>query len=908
MYIRLILLSFICLLSAINIATAQDFCDQKKMGGVPLPFDRNGNLIKNCTPEYLYSWQRKEVLQNARSTPDGRGFIPGYLYLFRTPVGTVGYGDAVVEIKPNPTVEWKFLTKRRNCNGSEEEKNTIYVIYNESWGGPVYWTEYIVCSPNVFKSWSFGTPEIKEKMLLEYDFVKAQNGNVNNFDWFVSPDNAKFKCLDCWLGYYPWDTDKTGWTDRGMVTRFSIIDDLIKNGKGGVFGVNADALAHNDFQRPTYFLPESLPIGTLDLIAKDPSIVKEWGSKFLINIYKVLSYTRDADLIELLKHAPDGFEINELFKTYRNRNLDSSYKLTIINYMLDHHSAYFKAVDIEEKYQIVNDFLLSSKSDAVPDFMNKIKVLGYPLISTFNFILKRYNSYVNGNAAVFLINYLKMSQDESLLTDSFFSVFFNLYHSKINEVLVYLKENRKIYPQRSQAFFDQALERGIESIEPVITKENKKLFTSEDIHKLLVKSLNSTAGDRLLPLVVDVFSLTPIKVLDALLLSQPGLPTAIEAYAILKQDSKLWSDFIRLDNPNGIRDFLKRSHLVALHKKVVSDNLGNFLKKPLELPAMDSLLLDHLISKDHMDTYMKTYTPAEKLYVIQLSRPRNRAELIPFLTSADLSPVMTSTILAMFLTEKVLQVEIEALMNSASFMASINQNQFESLADRLLKFNQNVNIDGFIKNASIPFEKALYLYMKLKDSHGDWARLELQNSHFREDQISDVKRYIIEDLFLKNFTNISIKVRDFLWEVVIDQLLQADKVSVILTHYKILSHLQKLQISHYYLNPDLILKGIELFKLHELNYLISSLELDNLEVTSGVIYYLEQNYPVNEKQAIYIINSFDDNMQTSDLLRQHTQNFICKKVNKHKAFAKLIEGADKLERKRLRILRSQICN
>jgi hypothetical protein len=245
-----------------NIVIAQDYCDQKKMGGVPLPFDRNGKLIKDCTPEFLYSWQKKEVLQNATSHPDGRALIPGYLYLFRTPVGTVGYGDAVVEIKPRPDINWKFLSHRRHCVGAEEEKNTVYVIYNEDWDGPVYWTEYIICSPEVIKTWSFGTPEIKERMQLEYEFVKAQKGDVNNFDWFVSPQNSLFQCLDCWLGYYPWDTHKTGWKDEGMKMRFSIIDDLIIRNTGGVFGQNPNAQAHNEFKRPTYFLPESAPIDT----------------------------------------------------------------------------------------------------------------------------------------------------------------------------------------------------------------------------------------------------------------------------------------------------------------------------------------------------------------------------------------------------------------------------------------------------------------------------------------------------------------------------------------------------------------------------------------------------------------------------------------------------------------------
>ncbi len=268
MKLKISLFLVLFFLVGLSSSLAQDYCDQSKMGGVPIPFDQSGKMMENCTPEFLYSWQNKDVLIKARSNPNGKLLFPtGYIYFFRTPVGTLGYGNAVLEVKLNPNVQWKFSTSRYFCDGKNPaEKNSIWAIYRKEWDGVVDWTEYIVCSPEVFQSWSFGTPEIKERMKLEYEHVLKNKGDSSKYDWFVSPHNKLFKCDSCWLGYFPWDTAKSGWEHAGMNYRLKIVDDLVKDNLGGVFSKSEDAIEeHNLFNRPTYFLPE--------LVDKDSKII-----------------------------------------------------------------------------------------------------------------------------------------------------------------------------------------------------------------------------------------------------------------------------------------------------------------------------------------------------------------------------------------------------------------------------------------------------------------------------------------------------------------------------------------------------------------------------------------------------------------------------------------------------------
>jgi hypothetical protein len=152
-------------------------------------------------------------------------------------------------------------------------------------------------------------------------------------------------------------------------------------------------------------------------------------------------------------------------------------------------------------------------------------------------------------------------------------------------------------------------------------------------------------------------------------------------------------------------------------------------------------------------------------------------------------------------------------------------------------------------------------------------------------------------------------IKNHLWPIVVIPAIDDGKISILLKSYPKLNKNQKNDLSNYYSKShENIPLGIAAFKAEGLNFILESLTLDDRNITTNIIAYIQKNYPIHEGQNLYMINSFSNQMQTSDLINAHLQNFVCKKVNKYKGFKELIrEASSKNEKKRLRNLRDQIC-
>lgn len=144
-------------------------CNHSK-SGTTIPFDRRGNFRAECAPDILYSWQEsdQEYLNSFSTSPLNSG---EYLYTWRTPMGTFGYGDTQVRMKLKGDVEFKLIDMdERDCRRfpQEEKDNTIYVIIVHDYG-----SEYLLCSKNVLESWSRDTYGAQVESIKELLYIEA---------------------------------------------------------------------------------------------------------------------------------------------------------------------------------------------------------------------------------------------------------------------------------------------------------------------------------------------------------------------------------------------------------------------------------------------------------------------------------------------------------------------------------------------------------------------------------------------------------------------------------------------------------------------------------------------------------------------------------------------------------------
>ncbi len=644
-------------------------------------------------------------------------------------------------------------------------------------------------------------------------------------------------------------------------------------------------------------------------IIQNPKISKDWGSEFAANSLRILKTSTDVDFDTIIRNSPQNFNVGDIFKSYRGVGLNAKHIVDIINHMLYQEPSYFKALGDEDKYIVINDYLKNAKGDTVPKFMSTLNQLQYPLIATFNYILKRPTAYGNGNEAIYIINHIKTSKDPGLITDSLIALFSGPFSSKSAEMAIFLKENQAIFADRADLFFKKALELGIGHFEAYLTAKNAGLFSKEEISLMLSKTFLTSSGWKQLPLVVSVFNISRVQIRDMMIGLVPTTDAATAAYSIMKEDVAFWSDFIRLDNPQGISKVWGYSNLVALHKSIVNSHPDNFLSKPLMWPKSNQALLEYLSSKPNMKFYMSGYSPSEQMYVINLARKSGRKDLNEFLSEVRFTPELASAALFDFITANPVQEELEYLINSPSFVNSLNQSQFEHLANQLLKFDSELKVDSFVRDTSVSFGKALYFLMSLRTVHGDHARTETFETHFKANSLDDSKKTALENKYLEVFDSMDLNVRNLIWPMVKDRLLKDGKTKVFLNKYETLTSVQKEGISRYHTRAGLISEAISIYKQYNLNFLTESLLLDKRDIASSIFEYLEKSYPLMEGQFLFVINNVESELQTKDLFVQHTQKFICKKVNKYKAFSEVISAApDKDEKRRLKDIRGRVCD
>ena len=160
---------------------------QRPPAGLYLRLGADGKILARCLPNTVYSWgpfAKIELLQKliGEASWDERPFAESTnkivgIYTVADPIGSFAYGDYSIRIKLKPDVQFVYQQGLWSCDqlSAEQKKNSVLIkIWNET-----EWTtaaEYIICSPHVIESWSYGTTEHYEEILRDAEYVKSHPG------------------------------------------------------------------------------------------------------------------------------------------------------------------------------------------------------------------------------------------------------------------------------------------------------------------------------------------------------------------------------------------------------------------------------------------------------------------------------------------------------------------------------------------------------------------------------------------------------------------------------------------------------------------------------------------------------------------------------------------------------------
>lgn len=252
--------------SAFHVASAgypKDFCEATNKGKVYLPYDQEtGKVRPECMPEVLYSWKSTAKIQQYLRKLSSSDILPfgNVLWLWRTPIGTFGYGDQPVRIKLKKNLNLVILKSWRPDGGcgqlTKAEKQTT-VIFGYYKGGN--YSEYMICSSKVIHSWSVGSPEAYHEMKKEYDWIKLKREDTSAYDRFYKTITNKYFTdkdydRDAFLFF---QIDGKDWTERSLKKKLLEVSQKINEGHLGslVFSPDSsrDRYEHFKVKYPDFF-------------------------------------------------------------------------------------------------------------------------------------------------------------------------------------------------------------------------------------------------------------------------------------------------------------------------------------------------------------------------------------------------------------------------------------------------------------------------------------------------------------------------------------------------------------------------------------------------------------------------------------------------------------------------------
>jgi hypothetical protein len=186
-------------------------CQTGQFGNQPVKIQKRAWLPdmapidRPCRPDTLYSWgsmKKIEILKQQMGKGEWSEQFSKQLFATFLPVGTFFYGDLPIRIKLKKNLNFKQigyndcrLDKRLSNRKIRENQTTVfYDVRALPDGGPVpngeYLYDFIICSPEVIESWSYGQKEHFDEVIRDLKWI-TDNANKGSFVSYTQLRNGE---------------------------------------------------------------------------------------------------------------------------------------------------------------------------------------------------------------------------------------------------------------------------------------------------------------------------------------------------------------------------------------------------------------------------------------------------------------------------------------------------------------------------------------------------------------------------------------------------------------------------------------------------------------------------------------------------------------------------------------------
>lgn len=240
-------------------------CTNEAQADQPVKTDAHGNIIEECLPDTLYSWGSLAKIRWLESFMGEMGWSPefpknrDYIDTVANPTGSFGYGLYSIRIKLKPTVKFlSCLGFTTTCEDLPEAARKDTVIAS-AWGGggsPSAALEYVICSPSVVESWSYGMPEHYDEIVKDVKWITgpAHHGDYQTYLRGLNKTSGHYEPL--YFTPYPdpemLNFDGTLYTEQGLKDRLLAHLVMVRS-RNGAIHTNPQYRSNSKQERKLHF-------------------------------------------------------------------------------------------------------------------------------------------------------------------------------------------------------------------------------------------------------------------------------------------------------------------------------------------------------------------------------------------------------------------------------------------------------------------------------------------------------------------------------------------------------------------------------------------------------------------------------------------------------------------------------
>lgn len=295
---------------------------------------------------------------------------------------------------------------------------------------------------------------------------------------------------------------------------------------------------------------------------------------------------------------------------------------------------------------------------------------------------------------------------------------------------------------------------------------------------------------------------------------------------------------------------------------------------------------------------------AEKLIRSALTKadlPRKVTDVLydPTLFASYINPQLARTILAEISSKDTSFSTYDRLLQEKNFLSQLDQSSFESFIKNALRFNEDLNLSTLFNSGLMNFERSMVLFTYLNPKHGEGNIVTLNKEFLVFDEMSENNKKIFFSRYVSN-NQINEFNRNLYSKSIATYAIEKKRVGDLVSGQAAMSSQEKLQLITYYLESNERYKeGAQIFREAGNSFEVLVLRNNDGAQITTLMSYLEASYPATT-QLDYVSEMVKNYpyLRRIPAAKTHMEKFLCKNVNKYKAYGTLIDSTENSDKKK----------